>query len=101
MRKRMAEAIAETITGLNKIGVVDAFTMRNIEKLCLPEIPEYTGERIVRIRKKYKLSQSAMAAVINVSPSTVRQWERGVKCPAGTSSKLLNVLDRKGLEVLS
>jgi putative transcriptional regulator len=32
--------------------------------------------------------------------STVRQWEIGKKSPSGPSQKLLNLLDRKGLETL-
>jgi len=30
----------------------------------------------------------------------VRQWEIGKKHPSGPSQKLLNLLDRKGLETL-
>jgi putative transcriptional regulator len=32
--------------------------------------------------------------------STVRQWEIGEKRPSGPSVKLLNLLDRKGLQAL-
>ncbi len=39
-------------------------------------------------------------AILNTSLSTVRQWEIGQKRPGGTSLKLLNLLDRKGLEAL-
>jgi putative transcriptional regulator len=47
----------------NKSGLVDNITMKNIEKLCLPEIKEYTPEKILFIRKKFKLSQAALASV--------------------------------------
>ena len=40
------------------------------------------------------------AAVLNTSLSTVRQWEIGDKHPSGPSLKLLNLLDRKGLDAL-
>jgi putative transcriptional regulator len=52
------------------------------------------------LRDRYKLSQSAFAIVLNTSPSTIRKWEVGDKHPSGPSLKLLNLLDRKGLEVL-
>jgi putative transcriptional regulator len=39
-------------------------------------------------------------AILNTSLSTVRQWEIGQKRPGGTSLKLLDLLDRKGLEAL-
>jgi len=100
MRESIAESITSTIKDLNKSGLVDDITMKNIENLCLPEIQEYSPEQIVSIRKKFKLSQAALASVFNISPSTVRKWEQGNKKPAGASRKLLNIMERKGLEAL-
>jgi len=37
---------------------------------------------------------------LNVSISTVQKWEAGEKKPAGASLKLLNLVKRKGVEVL-
>lgn len=100
MRESVAESIMSTMRDFKKIGLVDDITMRNIENLCLPEVPEYTPEKIVLIRKKCKLSQAALASVFNISPSTVKKWEQGVKRPAGASKKLLDIMERKGLEAL-
>ncbi|OVE77769.1 transcriptional regulator [bacterium F16] len=100
MRKSMADSITNTVRDLHKSGVVDEITMRNIENLCLPDVPDYTGEEIIDIRKKYKLSQTALASVCNISPSTVQKWERGAKKPSGASLKLLDLMNRKGLEAL-
>lgn len=52
------------------------------------------------IRKKFKLSQAALASVFNVSTSTVQKWEQGNKKPTGASRKLLDIIERKGLEAL-
>jgi len=52
------------------------------------------------IRTKLNLSQPVFAAVQNVTLSTVVQWEGGKKHPRGTSLKLLNLADRKGLEAI-
>jgi putative transcriptional regulator len=41
-----------------------------------------------------------LASILNTSLSTVRQWEIGRKRPSGPSLKLLDLLDRKGLEAL-
>jgi putative transcriptional regulator len=41
-----------------------------------------------------------LAAVLNTSLSTVRKWEGGEKHPSGPSSKLLDLLERKGLEAV-
>ena len=46
------------------------------------------------------LSQTVLAALLNTSPSAVRQWELGDKHPSGPSQKLLDLLERKGLEAL-
>ena len=98
MRESIAESITNTIKDLNKSGLVDNITMRNIENLCLPEIQEYSPEKIASIRKEFKLSQAALASIFNISPSTVRKWEQGNKKPAGASRKLLDIIERKGIE---
>ena len=98
MRDSIVKSIKSTINDLNKSGLVDDITMRNIENLCLPEIQEYSPEKITSIRKKFKLSQAALASVFNISPSTVRKWEQGNKKPAGASRKLLDIIERKGIE---
>ena len=98
MRKSIADSITTTIRDLNKSGLVDDITMKNIAKLCLPKIQEYSPEQIVSIRKRFKLSQAALASIFNISPSTVRKWELGDKKPAGASRKLLDIIERKGLE---
>jgi putative transcriptional regulator len=46
------------------------------------------------------LSQAALASVFNISTSTVQKWERGNKKPTGASKKLLDLIERKGLEAL-
>jgi putative transcriptional regulator len=100
MRKSIANSIASTVQDLNKSGLIDDITLKNIERLCLPEIKEYSPEKIVTIRKKFKLSQAALASVFNVSTSTVQKWEQGNKKPTGASRKLLDIMERKGLEAL-
>ncbi len=100
MRSSIADSIMGTISDLNQSGIVDDITMKNIGNLCIPDVHDYTPENIVSIRHKYHLSQAALATVFNISISTVQKWERGVKKPAGASKKLLDIIERKGLEVL-
>jgi putative transcriptional regulator len=45
-------------------------------------------------------AHAAIASIFNISPSTVRKWEQGEKKPAGASRKLLDLMERKGIEVL-
>ena len=53
MRKSIAKSITNTVKDLNKSGLVDDITMRNIEKLCLPDVKEYTPEKIVSIIQSF------------------------------------------------
>ncbi|MCD4743097.1 MAG: helix-turn-helix domain-containing protein [Desulfobacteraceae bacterium] len=98
MRKAIAKSVTSTVKDLHKSGLVDVITMKNIEKLCIPEVQEYTPEKIVFIRNKFRLSQAALASIFNISPSTVQKWEQGNKKPTGASKKLLDIIERKGIE---
>ena len=100
MRESIAKSIMNTVKDLNRSGLVDNITMKNIEKLCLPEVKDYPPEKIISIRKKFKLSQAALASLFNISPSTVQKWEQGRKKPTGAARKLLDIMERKGLEAL-
>lgn len=100
MRGSIAQSITSTVKDLNKSGLIDEITMKNIQSLCLSEVKEYNSKNIVSLRKKLKLSQAALASVFNISPSTVQKWESGQKKPTGASRKLLDILERKGIEAL-
>jgi putative transcriptional regulator len=100
MRNSIVDSITSTVKDLNKSGLIDDITMKNIDSLCIPEVHEYTPEQIISIRKKFSLSQAALASIFNISASTVQKWEQGKKKPAGASKKLLDIIERKGLEVL-
>ena len=96
-------AVHETATDLHADGLIDRRRLREYDALCLPPVPPvsaYSGDRIRALRHRHHLSQAVFAAVLNTSLSTVRQWEIGDKRPSGPSLKLLNLLDRKGLEAL-
>ena len=98
--KSILETVHETAHGLHQAGVMDAKTMRDFDALCLPTVKRYTPAQIKRIRARNKASQAVFAAYLNTSPSTVQKWEQGQKNPSGSSLKLLNLVEQKGLEVL-
>jgi putative transcriptional regulator len=97
---RVLEAVHETARDLHRLGFIDQRKMRSVDLLCLDPIPEYDSKKIRALRNRLRLSQSVFAAVLNTSTSTVRKWEVGDKHPSGPSLKLLNLLDRKGLDAL-
>lgn len=55
--------------------------------------PAFDAERVQRVRKSMKLSQTVFADVLNVSPSLVRAWERGARYPEGAPQRLLQVAE--------
>lgn len=99
-KSRILEAVHETAVDLHQLGFIDQRKMRKYDALCLNPVPEYDGNKIRALRERYQLSQTVLASLLNTTASAVRQWEQGDKHPSGPSQKLLNLLERKGLEVL-
>lgn len=94
------DAVHEMALGLHKDGGMDKTTLRQVKTLCVPKAKEYSPEQIKQIREKTQTSRSVFAALLNVGPSTVEHWERGLKKPSGPSLRLLDVVERKGIEAL-
>jgi putative transcriptional regulator len=85
---------------MRKAGAIDDYRMREYGALCLQQTPAYTSDMIRELRERLKISQTAMARLLNASPSTVQKWKIGTKKTGGPSCKLLHLLDQKGLEAL-
>ena len=94
------EAIHQTANGLYDAGIIDGETMRTYDALCFPAVPNLSASEIKSVRLKYKVSQKVFALLLNVSPSTIKQWELGRKHPQGASLKLLNIVNMHGIELL-
>ena len=99
-KTRLLASVHETAQDLHTAGFIDKRRMQEYDALCLKPIAAYSSTRIRALRKRYDISQAVLASVLNMSLSTVRQWEIGDKRPSGPSLKLLDILDRKGLEGL-
>jgi len=95
MRKKINNAIAETIEDLLKNGIKPSFSERELKTLGV-KIPEVAinAEDIQKIREITKLSQSVFAKVLNVSSSSVSQWEQGKRTPSGSTKVLLELLQK-------
>ncbi len=101
MDKSILEVVHDTAKNLHDAGVMKDATLREFDAVRLPPVKEYTAVQIKRLRVKSRASQGVFAAYLNTSVSTVQKWERGAKKPNGSSMKLLDLVDRKGLEVLA
>jgi putative transcriptional regulator len=97
MKKTLLEIAQEIASDLHKAGSIDTKTMHEFDAKCLPPVKNYKPMQIKQIRLRNKVSQAVFAAYLNTSPSTIRQWEQGLKKPSGISLKVLNLIDHHGL----
>ena len=94
-------AIHETMADLHDGGVIDKKTMRRFDVACLTPIRPLKPKQIKAIRERERVSQSVFANYLNVTSSLVSKWERGEKRPSGPSLKLLSLVEKNGLAVVT
>lgn len=99
-KSRILESVQETAADLHRLGFIDKRKMRKYDVLCLDPVQVYDAGKVKALRQRLHLSQAVLASVLNTSVSTVRKWEVGDKRPSGPSQKLLDIIERKGLEVV-
>ena len=99
-KSRILREVHEMASDMHGIGLIDKRRMREFDALCRLDIEEFEPQKIKAMRQKARVSQAVFAAVLNTSVSTVQKWEIGDKRPGGPSLKLLNLIKRKGLDVL-
>ncbi|KTS17124.1 MULTISPECIES: helix-turn-helix domain-containing protein [Pantoea] len=100
--------LQEIAHDFNPLGVISDELTEKIDsrvrlrelRTSLPVLQLMSGEAIRELRERHGLSQAMLAAYIGLSPATVVKWEREEKKPNGAALRLLNLIDRKGLEVL-
>ena len=63
-------------------------------KLKPAKVTKFDSISIKAIRQKLHQSQSEFAFMIGVSPSTLRNWEQGVRRPEGPARALLTVAQK-------
>jgi putative transcriptional regulator len=51
--------------------------------------------RISKIRRKLKASTPVFAAYLNVTPDTVRGWEKNRRAPSGPALRLLQIAEKR------
>lgn len=86
--------------GLHRANIIDKKTLRELTDDDLPELIEYTGEEIQQLRKKQKLSQAVFAKYLNVSPAIIKSLEQGTRHAHGAILKLLNIVNKHGVDAL-
>ncbi len=95
MIESIKKSIGSTVQDLINSGIEVSFTKKELNSLGV-KIPnvEFKPEKISALRKQMNLSQSVFAEILNVSPSSIRQWEQGKRTPSGSTKVLLELLER-------
>jgi putative transcriptional regulator len=102
---RVAEAILEMADDQLRSGLIDKakhekITIRHLGARAPNTAEPISGEEIRTLREQANLSQAAFARYLNLTAGYVSQLERGTKQPKGPALTLLNVIRRKGFEVV-
>ena len=97
---RILSTVNETAQDLSALGFISERRMKEYGVLEVPPVKSFSDAKIRALRKKLNVSQAVLAAILNTSKSTVQKWEIGDKKPSGPSLKLLNLIERKGLEAV-
>jgi putative transcriptional regulator len=66
-------------------------TVRDVE---LRPPTRFSGKDVASLRRRLRVSQAALARLLNVSPRTVQAWESNARTPSDAALKLLHVASR-------
>jgi len=94
------EAAHQSAQALFRVGAIDKATLREFDAACFAT-PSIAPEQIRALREQCHASQGVFARMLNTSASTVQKWESGTKRPGGVALKLLDVVSRHGVNVLT
>ena len=102
---RLTRALLETAKDMRGAGILDEtayakITMRHLDEKDEPYSEPLTGDDIREMREQAHMSQAVFAHYLNLTVGYVSQLERGTKRPTGAALALLNVIRRKGIEVI-
>lgn len=75
--------------------------MRSFDESCVAVPQSLEPREIKKLRERNHVSQPVFARYLNTSESTVEKWETGAKRPSGIALKLLAVVQKHGLQVLT
>jgi len=63
-------------------------------KCKVPQVKVFAPQEVKSIRNDLGFSQTMFALILGVSPKTIEAWESGKNSPNGTSSRLLEIIQK-------
>ena len=102
---RLSQEILETADDMRRIGALDErahqkITLRHLGKQPLAAAEPISGVEIRGLREQAHLSQAAFARHLNLTTGYISQLERETRQPKWPALALLNIIRRKGVEVI-
>ncbi len=102
---RMNQELVEMAEAQRRLGIMDEpsfrkITLRHLGPDAPPTATPISGDEIRNVREQAHLSQAALARYLGLTTGYISQLERGSKQAKGPALALLNVIRRKGVEVL-
>lgn len=96
MKNKMMEALSDAVQATIDAGVKTTFSEKQLNELGIKiKKIELAPRQIQKVRAKTNLSQAVFARILNVSVSSVRQWEQGTRTPTGSTKVLLDLLRKQ------
>ena len=91
----MSDSVKEAIGSAVQDIIEVSLTKKELDDLGV-KIPLVTlsADEIKNIRKSMNISQMVFAKLLNVSLSSIRQWEQGARKPSGSTMILLELLQK-------
>ena len=97
-RNKAVAAAHRFAEDMHSVGMLDQRTMKHLNSMSLTPVKPFSPEDIVALREREAASQAVFARYLGLSAGLISQWERGEKHPRGASLKLLNLVEKYGLE---
>ncbi len=102
---RLSDAILETAKDMFDSNIIsekeyEKITIRHLKKSKIPEIEPISSAEIKALREDAHLSQAAFARYLNLTVGYISQLESGMKKPSSAVLTLLNIIRRKGFDII-
>ena len=99
-RDEVSGALHAAARDLYETGMLDKETMRGFDARHLV-VEEIAPAKIKAIREANNLSQPVFASYMNMTKSTIEKWETGAKKPTGAALRLLQIVEKHGIGLIS